>query len=185
MESIDFLNSSWFANEYSGKLRVASLSCLPKTRTIAAAWVVGPAETIKALTANLRSKKWGLTCRMEGYDYYADTGPKHVMRSRLPRFNTWQLFFRTMDEKFLVGGASENVDQYLMSNKFTTPMLPEWCEWVRSQCFTKGLIKPCEVVIGVPCYWSLLSQKDLDQIVSRGIQAGVLKVGRQRVAVAV
>lgn len=175
MSKIEPIDSYWINGDYAGRLKLATLICWPRTTAIAAAWVAGPAEAIKGLAAQISGGD-SITCRTLGNEFWLGAKELTMHKGRLPKYNTWQMFLQTTDEKFLLAIDPEAVDRYLLSNRFTTPMLPEWTDWVSKECFADRQIVRCETIVGMVGYKSVLNSQKLDVIVSRGIKSGAIRV---------
>jgi hypothetical protein len=86
----------------------------------------------------------------------------------------WQFLWVSKDPQLLVAGK-EALGQALMSDRFSTPLLPEWEPYLRKELEAKGLLI---VLKGDGCPSALLkaASSDLDGLVTQGIEGGVLQV---------
>ncbi len=137
----------------------------------------GPQQTLRGLMAVLSSDvKTSIECYDDndcptalnrdgcGYRTY-----RHLLGAGL-----WQFLWVSKDPQLLVAGT-EALGQALMSEVFTTPILPDWVPYLQKELERKELLAQLQ---GEECHSAYLSAttKDLDELVTQGIQSGQLKI---------
>lgn len=166
------------SNKFSVSLKALTLVAHPNRRMVLVVWVAGPADAIKALSANMKSEDCGYTrLTIDGDQYAFDHDEYTVQRFKLPEHNYWQLIIRTTRKGFLLGGLKQAMRTDLLSSAFTTPILPEWIDWIVNQAVNQKLVESCNNVMGVEGFISKLDSHKLDKIVTQGIKTGALRIG--------
>jgi len=135
----------------------------------------GPQQTLRGLGADLTSDaKIRLECCDDndcataickdgcGYRTY-----KHLLCPGL-----WQFLWVSKDPRLLVAGK-DALAQALMTDPFTTPLLPEWVPQIRTKMEERSLLAALCGDRDGPAY-PTASTEDLDEIVSDGIRNGKL-----------
>jgi hypothetical protein len=137
----------------------------------------GPQQTLRGLGAVLTSDT---KMRVEWYDDEENAtalskdgcGYRAYKHPLCP--GLWQFLWVSKDSRLLVAGK-EALGQALLSDPFTTPVLPDWVPHLRSELEKETLLTALE---GGGCDSAYLtaSSENLDDIVSNGIRNGLLKI---------
>jgi len=146
--------------------------------SVGSAWIVGPAEAMKAASAALKAPKGDrLVIRTNKETAIIfDAKPYVISRVQLPLYNLWQLVVRTQDPRFLTGELEVAMTEFLMSPEFTTPLLPEWIPYIIGRCRAAKLLYECRHFVGQSAFYCILKSEILDQFVSQGIRSGELVI---------
>lgn len=139
----------------------------------------GPQQTLRGLQAVLCSDaKVRIDLHQDDNEYASETLQKDGSGYRTYRYllcqGVWQFLWVSKDPQLLVAGKTA-LGQALLADPFTTPLLPEWVSYLEQELEANGLLVSLK---GDGCPSTLLSaqSKDLDQLVTRGIQGGDLKI---------
>lgn len=140
----------------------------------------GPATSVKAMTAALRSKRSRqFDVRVHDVDQLgsymimrADPEGYNVYHHRLSRYDV-QAMMISRRPGLLTTIDDESLWQVLKGDLYTTPLLRHWMPWIRRHLKDTNGLRPLP---GFGCEPGLLtvSQEDLDNTVAHGIQQGRL-----------
>lgn len=139
--------------------------------------LVGSSAACKACSAMLRNKNsvGAAAIEIDGSQHYAYEKGYDVKIQVLPRFSTAQLVMVARTPSLLFGEKVSAVYRYVMSDEFSTPMLPEWAPYLCDVLESSGALYAAEG-FGEEVSLCHVSQEKLDEIVSTGLKKGELKV---------
>jgi hypothetical protein len=142
--------------------------------------VAGTAQEIQAVAAGLADASLELSWPDLGVDRWTKAvtparGGFDCRKEKL-EYDTWHLVAVSKSKSFFLHETDEALWQQLRSERFTTPILKHWTPAIRQQLHKRGLLTkldhfgPCS-----PAYL-LASSATLDDVVSHGIQHGLLRI---------
>jgi hypothetical protein len=135
----------------------------------------GPQQTLRGLAAVLTSDA---KIRLEHYDeddcvtQLTKDGCGYRTYKHLLCPGLWQFLWVSKDPRLLVAGK-DALAQALMTDPFTTPLLPEWVPQIRTEMEERSLLSALCGDTDGPAYLTA-STEDLDEIVSDGLRNGKL-----------
>jgi len=140
----------------------------------------GPQQTLRGLQAVLCSDaKVKIDLHQDDNEYSStallkDGSGYRTYRNPLCQ-GVWQFLWVSKDPQLLVAGKLA-LGRALLTDPFTTPLLPEWVPYLERELEANGLLVNLK---GEGCPSALLAaqSKDLDALVTQGIQGGDLKIG--------
>ncbi len=147
--------------------------------------VVGPETSVKALTAGLRSsgkeqrrvEYSSHVGRVQGSALSPCPDGYRVHRTRLD-YGLWHVLCLAKRAGFMAAMTEDALWQHLQGSQFTTPLLRQWICWLTRKMKERGAIVEL-TQSGCQAGIVLADDAVLDELVSAGIKAGHLAIGRQ------
>ena len=89
--------------------------------------------------------------------------------------DTVHALFLAKSPGLLLNASKECLWQELKHERFETPLLRSWVPYLRERLITSRKLHPCKCV-GCDVWGLSCRTKDLDELVTEGIQMGAIKV---------
>ena len=134
-----------------------------------------PMVAAKAAAAMIRGRNDShVTVHGFGFAGKVEEGYQVVIR-RLPKFATCQLIVVARWPRLVFGDVNEAIWRYVTSQAITTPVLPEWREYVVDRLMTMAKVgRPNG--FGFPAWLAEFETKDVDSIVEYGLSKRKIRV---------
>jgi hypothetical protein len=149
-------------------------------RTLCVLSAYGPGSTVKAMASTLQSPKarpslkaWGFGGLFQKDAIWAGDHGFKTYQHRLG-YDTWHLLALSKDPGLLPNFSQAEIARQLMSDRFTTPMLPHWVPFVASRLILLNRLFRLKCFGSVDAGIIQATTKHTDAIVSAGIRAGEL-----------
>ncbi len=139
-------------------------------RILKSAVLIGPHQKVKAIFAALCNKGW--TYEVAGDKVEKCDASYRVQYEHLP--GRWAIaHIRSLDPCVLWVDSDEGMLQLLTGQRYETPLLPEWVPAIAAELRRAGLVQSLDGYSprGLHCK---ATSVQLDQIVTRGVAAGIL-----------
>lgn len=158
-------------------------------RQLYAVSAYGPGSTVKAFAAALSNGRrvpgqmsaWGMGGLFAKDSIWAGDQGFTVYQHRLG-YDTWHMLALRKEPGLLPNFSQREIARQLMSDRFTTPILPHWVPYVASKLVLMNRLMRLRC-FGA-CDAGLISAegKHIDAIVSAGIRAGELTFQREELS---
>lgn len=134
-----------------------------------------PVMAAKAAKAMLHSST-NCIVRCDGYGHNekVDEGYR-VIVNRLPKFATCQVIAIAKKPELLLGDKAEAVWGYITSPAITTPVLPEWRDYIIGELTAHAKIGVPNG-FGYPVWLAAFTTEDIDRIVCEGLKKKRIRI---------
>lgn len=149
--------------------------------------VVGPATTIKAISAALNNSRsltlsvshCGEVAPYSNERYFGtDAGFGYDCKRVKLGFDLWHLLAISKAPHLIPVYSEAAVMRHLMSSRYTTPILSGWGKWLVHELKRRGHLR---TLLCYNCKAAVLNleQETLDDVVSQGVASGSLKIAKE------
>lgn len=154
-------------------------------RTLYVLSAYGPGSTVKAIAATLQASKarpnitaWGLAGLFQKDTIWPGEHGFKCYSHRLG-YDTWHLLALSKDPDLMPNFSPRQIARQLMSDRFTTPILPHWVPHIGSKLVLMNRLTRLKCFGAVDAGLLTAKTKHVDAIVSAGIRGGQLTFTRE------